>query len=302
MDDHDYAQHRGHAMAAGNRRRLLAVLVLTSAYLLAEVIGGLLTNSLALLSDAGHMLTDVAALALALVALRFAARPPDPRRSYGYHRLEILAALINGLTLLLIAAFVIYEAIRRLREPPEVQGMGLLLIASGGLVINLAGAYILHHGHAHSLNVRAAFYHVMGDALGSLGAIFAGILILAFNWTIADPILAIGIALLIAASAIGLVREAVDVLLEAAPPHIDTDELRAALLGMPGVIGIHDLHIWTLTTGLYALSCHVVVDCENFACVKLDEIRGLLHDKYSVPHMTVQLETEELAEEEDIHL
>jgi len=301
MADHHHAQHHGHA-AAGNRRRLLAVLALTSAYLLAEVIGGLLTNSLALLSDAGHMLTDVASLALALVALRFAARPPDPRRSYGYHRLEILAALINGLTLLLIAAFVIYEAIRRLREPPAVQGMGLLLIASGGLVINLAGAYILHRGHAHSLNVRAAFYHVMGDAFGSLGAIFAGILILAFNWTIADPILAIGIAVLIAASAIGLVREAVDVLLEAAPPHIDTDELRAALLGMPGVISIHDLHIWTLTTGLYALSCHVVVDCENFACVKLEEIRTLLHDKYSVPHMTVQLETEELAEEEDIHL
>lgn len=287
---------------AGNRRRLLAVLALTSIYLVAEVVGGLLTNSLALLSDAGHMLTDVAALALALLAIRFATRPPDPRRSYGYHRLEILAALINGLTLLLIAAFVIYEAIRRLQEPPEVQGLGLLIIAAGGLVINLIGAFILHRGHAHSLNVRAAFYHVLGDALGSLGAIIAGILILAFDWTIADPILAIGIAVLIAVSAIGLVREAVDVLLEAAPRHIDSDELRAALLALPGVIGVHDLHIWTLTTGMYALSCHVVVACESFACVKLEQIRSLLHDQYGVPHMTVQLETEELAEEEEIHL
>ena len=302
MAGHNHAhQHREHT-TGDNRRRLFVVLLLTATYFVAEVVGGVLTNSLALLSDAGHMLTDVAALVLALLAIRFAGRPADPRRSYGYYRLEILAALFNGAMLLAIAAFVIYEAARRLQEPPEVQGLGLLLVAGGGLLVNLAGAYILHRGHAHSLNMRAAFYHVLGDALGSLGAIVAGILILTMGWVIADPILAIAIALLIAFSAIGLVRDAVDVLLEASPRHIDTQELRAALLDLPGVLGVHDLHVWTLTTGLYALSCHVVVTCETFTCSKLEEIRHLLHDRYGVPHMTVQMETEEMAEEEEIHL
>jgi len=294
-------EHRAQT-TAGNRRRLFAVLALTGTYLIAEIIGGLLTNSLALLSDAGHMLTDVAALLLALIAIHFAERPADPRRSYGYHRLEILAALFNGVTLLLITAFIVYEAIARLQQPPAVQGLGLLVIASGGLLVNLASAAILHRGHAHSLNIRAAFYHILGDALGSLAAIVAGILILTLGWTLADPILAIGIALLIAISAVGLIREAVDVLLEATPRHIDTEELRAALLAMPGVTGVHDLHIWTLTTGLYALSCHVVVDGAAFTCDKLAEIRHLLHDRYGVPHMTVQMETAEMAAEEDIHL
>jgi len=301
MADHDHASHREHA-ATDNRRRLLAVLLLNAAYLVAEVIGGLAVNSLALLSDAGHMLTDVAALALALFALWFAARPPDPRRSYGFYRVEILAALFNGVALLAITAVIIVEAVRRLEQPPPVGGLGLLIIAGGGLVVNLLGAYLLQHGHAHSLNIRAAFYHLLADALGSLGAILAGVFILAFGWTVADPILAIGIAALIVVSAVGLVGEAVDVLLEAVPRHIDTEQLRAALLDLPGVIGVHDVHVWTLTTGMYALSCHVVVACEAFACPKLDEIRRLLHDRFGVPHMTVQIETEELAEEEEIHL
>jgi len=301
MADHQHVHHGEHA-AADNRRRLLVVLLLNAVYLVAEVIGGLAFNSLALLSDAGHMLTDVAALALALFALWFATRPPDPRRSYGYHRVEILAALFNGVTLLVITVFIIYEAIRRFEQPPAVNGLGLLIIAAGGLVVNLLGAYLLQHGHAHSLNIRAAFIHLLGDALGSLGAVVAGILILILGWTVADPILAIGIAVLIAVSAIGLVSEAVDVLLEATPRHVDTDAVRAALLALPGVVGVHDLHVWTLTTGMYALSCHVVVDCDSFACPTLDTIRRLLHDHFDIPHLTVQLETEELAEEEEIHL
>ncbi|MHB0938829.1 MAG: cation diffusion facilitator family transporter [Armatimonadota bacterium] len=301
MADGNHAHHHGHA-AAGNRRRLLLVLVLTAGYLIAEVIGGLATNSLALLSDAGHMLTDVAALALALVALWFATRPPDPRRTYGYYRVEILAALFNGMTLLAITVYIVIEAARRIQQPPPVGGLGLLVIASGGLVVNLIGAYLLHRGHQHSLNVRAAFYHLLGDALGSLGAILAGVFIYFFGWQIADPILAIGIAVLIVISAVGLVREAVDVLLEAVPKHVDVDQVRAVLLDLPGVLGVHDLHVWTLTSGMYALSCHVVVGCEDFACVKLETIRNLLHDRFDIPHMTVQLETEELAAEEDIHL
>lgn len=208
--------HREHT-ARENRRRLVLVLALTSIYLLAEVIGGLLTNSLALLSDAGHMLTDVASLGLALFALWFAMRPATPRKTFGYYRLEILSALFNGITLLAISVVVIVEATMRLRHPPEVKGLGMLIIAMGGLVINLVSAYVLQHGHHHSLNVRAAFYHLLGDTLGSLGAIIAGVLILTVHWNLADPIFAIGIAVLIIIGAIALVREAVDVLLEATP-------------------------------------------------------------------------------------
>lgn len=301
MPEHSHAHHRVHT-AAENRRRLRLVLVITAGYLVAEVVGGLLTNSLALLSDAGHMLTDVGALGMALFALWFSQRPASPSKSYGYHRLEIIAALLNGVTLLALSVFIIVEAINRLRQPPEVQGLGLLVIALGGLVINVAGAYVLHQGHAHSLNVRAAFYHVLGDALGSLGAILAGIFILLFNWTVADPILAIGIALLIIASAVALVREAVDILLEATPRHVDAEKLRAALLELPGVTGVHDLHIWTITTGMYALSCHVVVEPGTYCIDKLAEVRHLLHDQYDITHQTVQLETSELAAEEEIHL
>jgi cobalt-zinc-cadmium efflux system protein len=302
-DEHHHHGHGHHAHAtADQRRRLLVVLVLTSVYLIAEVVGAYITNSLALFSDAGHMLTDIAALAIALLALWFAQRPATPRKTFGYYRLEILAAFINGVVLLGLSGFIIFDAVRRLREPPEVGGLGLLIIAAGGLVVNLVGAYLLHRGHAHSLNVRAAFYHVLGDALGSLGAVIAGVLIIAFKWYIADPILAIGIALLIIVSALGLVRETVDVLLEATPAHVDCEEIRAAVMGIHGVVGVHDLHIWTITSGMYALSCHVVVHCDNFSCPKLDEIRRLLHDRFDIPHMTIQIETEELTAEEDVHL
>jgi len=293
--------HRAHT-ARENRRRLVLVLVLTSCYLLAEVIGGLWSNSLALLSDAGHMLTDVVSLGLALFALWFAMRPATPRKTYGYHRLEILAALFNGITLLAISVIVIVEAIARLHHPPEVRGWGLLFIALGGLIINLIGAHLLQHGHAHSLNVRAAFYHVLGDTLGSIGAIIAGLLILTVHWKLADPIFAIAIAVLIIISAVVLLREAVDILLEATPRQVDSEALRAGLLALPGVTGVHDLHIWTITSGLYAMSCHVVVCQEAFTIAKLEEIRVFLHGQYDIPHQTIQLETDELAKEEEVHL
>ncbi|HEY3377379.1 MAG TPA: cation diffusion facilitator family transporter [Armatimonadota bacterium] len=301
MPEHSHS-HRHHATTAQNRRRLLQVLLLTAAYLLAEVIGGILTNSLALLSDAGHMLTDVAALGLALVALWFAQRPATPRKTYGYYRLEILAALLNGIVLFGLSAFIIIESINRLQHPPAVGGLGLLIIASGGLVVNIVGAYLLQHGHAHSLNMRAAFYHVLSDALGSVGAIMAGLLIYFYHWNAADPILAILISLLIIVSAFALVREAVDILLEATPRHIDADAVRASLLGVTGVTGVHDLHIWTITSGMYALSCHVVVEPDCFAQAKLEEIRHLLHDCCGIPHQTVQIETSAMASDEDVHL
>jgi len=300
MPGHGHGHHEH--IAGENRRRLTVVLVLTTVYLIAEVIGGVLTNSLALLSDAGHMLTDVAALVLALIALWFALRPATPRKTYGYYRLEILAALFNGLTLLAISVVVIVEAVARLHHPPEVHGLGMLVVAFGGLVVNIIGAYLLQHGHAHSLNIRAAFYHMLGDLVGSLGAVVAGVLILTLNWRLADPIIAIGIAVLIIISAIQLVREAVDVLLEATPRHIDIEALRTAICAIDGVGEVHDLHIWTLTSGMYALSCHVVVDAPNFTVPKLEEIRFFLHEQYEILHLTIQLETCELTVEEEIHL
>jgi cobalt-zinc-cadmium efflux system protein len=261
-----------------------------------------LTHSLSLLSDAGHMLTDVGALGLALFAIWYTARPPTPRKTFGYYRLEILAALINGLVLLGLSVLIIVEAIRRLENPPEVHGLGLLILAFGGLVVNIIGIWLLQSGHAHSLNIRAAFYHVLGDGLGSLGTVVAGLLIIFFDWRIADPILAILIAVLIIISSIALLREATDVLLEAAPEHVDTDAIRQSLLEMPGVTGVHDLHVWTITSGMYALSCHVVVHQEDFTIAKLEEIRHLLHDQCEILHQTVQIETDEMAAEEDVHL
>jgi len=301
MAVHAHATHREHT-AEANRRRLVFVLLLTAGYTIAEVAGGLLTNSLALLSDAGHMLTDIGALGMALFALWFAQRPATPRKTFGYYRIEILAALVNGMVLLALSVFIIVQAIIRLRQPPEVGGLGLLVVALGGLLINCVGAYALHHGHTHSLNVRAAFYHILGDTLGSLGAIAAGVCIFFFHWQRADPLLAIGISLLIIVSAVALVREATDVLLEATPNHLDTDTVRTAILRVAGVENVHDLHIWTITTGLYALSCHVVVHPDAFTVAKLDELRVLLHDCCDIPHQTIQLETHELADEEEIHL
>jgi cobalt-zinc-cadmium efflux system protein len=303
-EHHEHHQHGGHhAHTAGaNRRRLGLVLAITAVYMVAEFIGGILTNSLALLSDAGHMLTDVAALALALFALWFSQRPATPRKTYGFYRLEILAAFFNGLILLGLSGYIIYDAILRFRTHEHVHGAGLLGIALGGLVVNLVGAYILQHGHAHSLNVRAAFYHLLGDLFGSVGAVAAGILIVVYQWYLADPILAIAISLLIIVNAVGLVRDAADVLLEAVPPHIDLEEIRGALMQVKGVVGIHDLHVWTITSGMYALSCHVVVIPDAFTIAKLEEIRHRLHDQCDIPHQTIQLETDELAAEEEIHV
>ncbi|MEI7833752.1 MAG: cation diffusion facilitator family transporter, partial [bacterium] len=264
-DEHEH-EHGNEQNRDGYRRRLMIVLVITSVYFVAEVVGGLLTNSLALLSDAGHMLTDIAAMLVAMFAYLFAQRPANARKSYGYHRLEILAALFNGVALLSISGFIIWEAIIRLRQPPAVGGEGLLIIAIGGLVVNLVAAAVLHRGHEHSLNMRAVFYHVLGDTLGSVAAIAAGVLILLYNWRIADPILAILISILILFSAYSLLREAVDVLLEATPKHIDVEEIRLALMEIKGVTEVHDLHVWTITSGNISLSCHVVLQQCDFCC------------------------------------
>jgi cobalt-zinc-cadmium efflux system protein len=295
--DHDHGHCGTHAgRTAANRRRLTWTLGLAGSYMLAEAIGGWLTNSLALLADAGHMATDVAALALSLFAIWICDRPPPPHRTYGYYRAEILAALANGATLVAVSLFILAEAWQRLQSPPEVQGPLMMAIAVGGLVVNVLGLWILHGGRAESLNVHGAWLHVLSDALGSVAAIVAGGLIWAFGWYWSDPAVSAAIALLIVYSSWRLLRESVSVLMESAPRGIDVDEVYTAMAEMPGVAGVHDLHVWTITSGMDALSAHVVVSDGNEHTPVLSELRSMLHDRFGIDHITIQMEPEDFEE------
>jgi cobalt-zinc-cadmium efflux system protein len=262
----------------------------------AEVAGGILTGSLALLADAGHMLSDAGALGLSLFAAWIAERPPTPRRSYGYYRAEILAALANGAALIAIALWIVVEAAGRLGEPPEVLGGAMLAVACGGLAVNLASLWILGASTSGSLNLRGAWLHVFTDMLGSVAAGAAALSIWAFGWNWADPAASLLIAALVAFSAWGLVRESVAVLMESTPTHIDPDQVREAIAGVAGVRGVHDLHIWTITTGLEALSAHTVVESgaapeEVLAC-----IREVLSGEFKIDHVTIQFEAADCGE------
>jgi cobalt-zinc-cadmium efflux system protein len=292
-----HSHHHAHAATSGrNRTRLALTLGLAAVYMLAEVAGGWFTGSLALLADAGHMLSDVAALGLSLFAMSMARRPPTSKRTFGYHRMEILAALANGAALVAISIFVLVEAVQRFRQPPEVDAPVMMAIATGGLLVNLAGLWILHEGRSESLNVRGAWLHVLTDALGSVQAIAAGALIWAFGWQWADPAASVLIAVLVVYSSWSLLKEATGVLMESAPSHIDVDEVRDAMIGIPGVIEVHDLHVWTITSGMENLSAHVVVEEGCYDCDVLTEIRTTLHDRFGIHHMTVQMETEAFEE------
>ncbi len=271
------------------RQKMLWVLGITAAFMVAEVVGGVLSNSLALLADAGHMFTDVAALALSLVAMRLAQRPPSPTKTYGYVRLEILAALINGAALLLISAFIIKEALERFSSPPEVNGPLLMGVAGVGLVVNVVAALLLRRHANENLNVRGAYLHVLGDLLGSVGAIIAGVLILTTGWMLADPIISIVIACLILVGAWRLVREATDVLLEGAPRGLDVEGLVDDIRKIEGLEEVHDVHVWTLTSGFVAMSGHGVIDDLSMHRRILDEINSMLNDK-GISHITFQLE------------
>jgi cobalt-zinc-cadmium efflux system protein len=257
--------------------------------MVAELVGGLLSGSLALLADAGHMFTDVAALGLSVFAIRLARRPPSQKRTYGYVRIEILAALVNGAALLVIAGLVVWEAWQRLREPTSIDGTIMLAVASAGLAVNIAGALLLH-SHAHdNLNVRGAYLHVIGDLLGSVGAITAGVVILATGWTPIDPIASVLIALLILYSAWNLVREATDVLLESVPSHVDMQAILDDLGGIEGLEEVHDVHVWTLTSGFVALSAHGVIDDVAQHNRILDQIRDGMRS-HGIEHVTFQIE------------
>ena len=282
-----------HSAAAGHRKRLIAVFGLTLSIFVVEVVGGLLSNSLALLADAGHVLTAVFGIGFALAAIWIAARPATSDRTFGYLRLEILAAVGNALLLFGVSAFVLYEAWRRLAEPPEVTSEVMLAVALVGLAANGVSLYLLRDSQGHSLNVRGAYLEVMGDLLGSVAVIVAAIVIAVTGWTQADALASVAIGLLIIPRTWALLREALDVLLEATPKGIHLDVVREHILEAPGVVGVHDLHAWTITSGMNVVSAHVVLAEDAKSGDILDHLGMCLSDDFDVKHSTFQLETPE---------
>jgi cobalt-zinc-cadmium efflux system protein len=294
---HGHGHGRGLARpgAAGRdsgpgQRALVWVLGLTIAFTVAEFVGGWIANSLALVADAAHMLADVASLALSLFALWFARRPAPPEKSFGYVRLEILAALVNGALLLVLAAGIVWEAIRRFGSPQPVQSGIMIGVASAGLLANIVSAIVLHRSAGDSLNIRGAYLHVLGDLFGSAGAILAGVLIATAGWLAADPLISVLVAALIVGSSWKLLRESVDVLLEAVPAHIDMGEVRRAMDEIPGVEDVHDLHVWTVTSGFLAMSGHAVVREPAGSQAILDEIHARMRQRFGIRHATIQIE------------
>ncbi|MBK9214699.1 MAG: cation transporter [Chloracidobacterium sp.] len=288
--------HTHEISASGkNKKPLIIVLGLTTLYMLAEVVGGLMTNSLALLADAGHMLTDVGGLGLALLAIWFAERPATPEKTYGYYRIEILAALTNAVVLVGISMFILYEAYDRFRSPPEVQSGTMLVIAGVGLVINVAGVFILRSGSKESLNLKGAYFEVLSDMLTSVGVIIAGVIMITTGWYYADPLISAGIGLFIFPRTWALLKDAVAVLLEGTPSDVNITSVRENLAKIEGVAEIHDLHVWSLTSGVNALSVHAVLAAE----AEHDEVLTRVHDccthEFKIAHVTAQTEREGFA-------
>ncbi len=283
---------------SSNGRRVTIALILTAAFMVVEVIGGILSGSLALLADAGHMLTDSMALALTLIAFRVSTRPPDARLTYGYHRFQILAAFVNGLSLLFIVGWILYEAVTRFFAPPDVLGPTMLVVASAGLVVNIIAFVVLHGGDRDNLNIRGATLHVASDLLGSIAAIVAAVVIIYTGWMAIDPILSVAVAILILRSAWVLVKRSAHVLLEGAPEWLDVDDMRDKLIShVPEVSSIHHVHVWGLTPQNLMLTMHVQVSStpENptdiIRCVKT-----ILRDEYGIGHSTIEIETDDCAD------
>jgi cobalt-zinc-cadmium efflux system protein len=282
--------HHVHERGGADRRALGAALALVLGFAAVELVGGLLAGSLALLADAAHMLSDAFSLALALGASWLAARPATPQRSFGFRRAEILAALVNGVLLVVLALWIFVEALRRLDSPPDVDGGLMLAIGAVGLGVNILAARLLWGAGGESLNVRAALRHVLADVLGSVGVLLAALLVLVAGWERADPVVSMAIALLVLASAWGVLRDAAGILLEAAPAGLDVGEVGRVMAAQPGVVGVHDLHVWTITSGFPSLSAHVVVasgaDCHDVRA----SLEQLLHDRFGLDHTTLQVE------------
>jgi cobalt-zinc-cadmium efflux system protein len=299
MESHTHARGHDHGHDHGHvRGSLKSALIITSALLIAEFFGALYTNSLALLADSGHMLTDVAALSLSFFAMRFASRRATPRKTYGFYRVEILAALLNGVFLVLIALYIFYEAYHRFLDPQAVKADWMLAVAAIGLIANLASAWILFGKHHESLNVRGAFFHVLTDAIGSIGAIVASLAIIIGGYQLADPLISILVAVLILWSSWILIRDAVDILLEGTPSHINIVSLREQLGHVAGVSSVHDLHVWTLTSGVLAMSCHVVAHEDNFNRTELlGRVNDVARERFHIDHTTIQIEEPNIPQE-----
>lgn len=282
---------------SANKKVLIISFFIITAYMIIEVVGGLLTNSLALLADAGHMLSDSISLAIGIVAFTLGERVASRSKTYGYKRFEILAAVFNGVTLVLIALYIFYEAFQRFASPPEIASTGMLIVASIGLLVNILVAWLLHSGGntEDNLNVRAVYLHVIGDLLGSVGAIVAALLLMFFNWGWADPLASVIVAILVLISGWRVTKDAVHVLMEGTPKNVELDDIVETIKGMDGVLGIHDLHVWSITSGQHAFSSHVVIDghLTIYESEKiLQRIELVLKDK-GIGHITVQLESEE---------
>jgi cobalt-zinc-cadmium efflux system protein len=282
--------------ASRHIRRLIWVLALTASFVVIEVIGGVWTGSLALLADAGHMLADAGALSMSLLAMRFAQKPPTVMNTYGYLRTEILAALANGMVLFLVAGYILYEAFHRVWAPPEILSEPMLIIAVLGLGVNLLGMGLLHQGAGESLNVRGAYLEVLSDALGSIGVIVAAVIVQTTGSSLADPLISAAIGLFILPRTWTLMRQALHILMEGVPPHLDIREIEAAMVTVVGVRAVHDLHVWTLTSGKDAMSSHVVVDDLAAGDRILRDLHTLLHECFGIEHTTLQLESEPLVQ------
>ena len=295
-DGHDHNAHaghdHGHHHGGGTRKALAISFGITTTFMVVELVGGVLSNSLALIADAGHMASDAAALALSLVAMWMATRPHTLVRTFGFHRVEVLAAFINATALLILAFYVALEAVARLREPEAVASMSMLIVASLGLGVNLFSLFLLSRHHEESLNVRGAFLHVIGDALGSVGAIVAAIIIGLTGWLQADPIVSLAISALIVVSSLRLLKETAFVLLEQTPRGMNTAKVRQRLESIQGVLGVHDLHIWTVTSGFNSLSCHASIDAGTDREQMLRDATAMLNRRYSIRHVTIQPEVD----------
>lgn len=288
--------HQHATSAAASKNRLRIALGINGGFFLIEAVTAWVTGSLVLLADAGHMATDVAALALALLGIWFASRPATAGKTFGYYRLEILAALVNGILLFGVSGFILFEAARRFSDPPEVSSVPLLVVASLGLVANLVPALLLRSGASDSLTVKSAFLDMMGDAAASVGAIIAGTIMLTTGWRYADPIFAAAIGFLILPRTWGLLKESVDVLLEAAPKGLDIDAVRSEIGGIEGVHSVHGVHVWTITSGFVAMSAHILTEQGTDRDRILTEARSRLSERFKIEHVTLQLETPALEE------
>ncbi len=272
----------------------MVAIILTAVMMVAETVGGIVSNSLALLGDAGHMFTDIFSLSLSLFAIRMARRPSTSTKTYGYHRMEIMAALANGILLIIISLVIFYEAYRRFVSPPEIKGSIMLVIATIGLLANIVGVLLIRGSYSESLNMRSAFLHIVGDTLSSIGVIVGGLLIMLKHWYFVDPIISVLIGCIILMGATGLVFESSGILMEYVPRDIKLEEVTKTMLAVSGVIDVHDLHVWTITSGFHSMSSHVMIDdckiSESSGIIR--ELERMLREKHRIGHTTIQLECE----------